>query len=64
MELQSITHFTDQYSYYDSARMALEGGCRWIQLRMKDATPDEIRPASVYKLYAGNMVRPSSSTIM
>ena len=28
MELQFITHFTDQYSYYDSARMALEGGCR------------------------------------
>ena len=39
--------FTDQYSYYDSARMALEGGCRWIQLRMKDATPDEIRPEAV-----------------
>ena len=47
MELQFITHFTDQYSYYDSARMALEGGCRWIQLRMKDATPDEIRPEAV-----------------
>ena len=65
MELQFITHFTDQYSYYDSARMALEGGCRWIQLRMKDATPDEIRPEAVrIQLYAGNMVRPSSSTIM
>lgn len=25
----------------------LEGGCRWIQLRMKDATPDEIRPEAV-----------------
>ena len=47
MELQFITHFTDQYSYYDSARMALEGGCRWIQLRMKDATPDEIRPEAI-----------------
>lgn len=42
MELQFITHFTDTYSYYDSARMALEGGCRWIQLRMKDAAPEEI----------------------
>ena len=30
VELQFITHFTDTYSYYDSARMALEGGCRWI----------------------------------
>lgn len=42
MELQFITHHTGQYSYYDSARMALEGGCRWIQLRMKEASPGEI----------------------
>ena len=35
--LQFITHCTDRYSYVDSARIALEGGCRWIQLRMKDA---------------------------
>ena len=35
--LQFITHYTEQYSYIDSARIALEGGCRWIQLRMKDA---------------------------
>ena len=42
MGLQFITHFTDKYSYFDSARMALEGGCRWIQLRMKDMPADEI----------------------
>lgn len=42
MKLQFITHFTEKYSYYDSARMALEGGCRWIQLRMKDASPEEV----------------------
>lgn len=41
MELQFITHFTERFSYLDSARMALEGGCRWIQLRMKEATPEE-----------------------
>lgn len=40
--LQFITHFTDKYSYYDSAMMALDGGCRWIQLRMKDAGEAEI----------------------
>ena len=40
--LQFITHFTDRYSYFDSAMMALEGGCRWIQLRMKDAEEAEI----------------------
>lgn len=36
-----ITHNTVCYSYVDSARMALEGGCRLIQLRMKDAGEDE-----------------------
>ena len=37
VSLQFITHYTERYSYIDSARIALEGGCRWIQLRMKDA---------------------------
>ena len=37
-QLQFITHHNDRYSYIDSARIALEGGCRWIQLRMKDAS--------------------------
>lgn len=36
-KLQFITHHNAHYSYIDSARMALEGGCRWIQLRMKGA---------------------------
>ncbi len=40
--VQFITHYTDRYSYLDSARMALEGGCRWIQLRMKDHSLDEV----------------------
>lgn len=42
VKLQFITHFTERYGYLDSARMALEGGCRWIQLRMKDAPLDEV----------------------
>lgn len=37
IELQFITHFTERHTYLDSARIALEGGCRWVQLRMKDA---------------------------
>lgn len=41
MNLQFITHFTELYTYVDSARMALEGGCRWIQLRMKQASQEE-----------------------
>ena len=40
-EIQFITHYTERYSYVDSARMALEGGCRWVQLRMKDASDEE-----------------------
>ena len=34
--VQFITHQTERYTYLESARLALEGGCRWIQLRMKD----------------------------
>ena len=42
--VQFITHYTDRYSYLDSVRIALEGGCRWIQLRMKEASIEEILP--------------------
>lgn len=45
--VQFITHYTEQYSYLDSVRLALEGGCRWIQLRMKEATPEEILPIAL-----------------
>lgn len=45
--LQFISHYTDRYSNLDSIRMALAGGCRWVQLRMKDATDDEIRPVAL-----------------
>lgn len=43
MHLQFITHTTAQYNYYQGAQLALEGGCRWIQLRMKDAPLEQIR---------------------
>ena len=42
--VQFITHYTDRYTYLDSVRIALEGGCRWIQLRMKEVSPEEIIP--------------------
>jgi thiamine-phosphate pyrophosphorylase len=45
--LQFISHFTDRYTYLDSIRMALDGGCRWVQLRMKGATDDEVRPVAI-----------------
>lgn len=40
--IQFITHANERYDYLDGVRMALEGGCRWIQLRMKDASEEEI----------------------
>ena len=39
--IQFITHANNRYDYLDGVRMALEGGCRWIQLRMKDASEEE-----------------------
>ena len=44
ISLQFITHYTERYTYLDSVRIALEGGCRWIQLRMKEASTEEIIP--------------------
>lgn len=40
--IQFITHANDRYDYLDGVRMALEGGCRWIQLRMKDTSAEEV----------------------
>lgn len=42
MTVQFISHFTQKYGYIDSIRLALEGGCRWIQLRVKDMTDSEV----------------------
>ncbi|WP_417014499.1 thiamine phosphate synthase [Alistipes sp.] len=38
--LQFITHRNDRYDEISGTRAVLEGGCRWVQLRMKEA-PDE-----------------------
>lgn len=45
--LQFITHHNDRYSYIDSARLALEGGCRWIQLRMKGVNENEVEHTAI-----------------
>ncbi len=47
LPLQFITHFTERYSYLDSARMALEGGCKWIQLRMKEADEQTLKDTAL-----------------
>ena len=45
--LQFITHYYREIGYLDSVRIALAGGCRWVQLRMKEASVDEIRPVAL-----------------
>ncbi len=43
VEVQFISHSNGRYTYEDSIRLALEGGCRWVQLRMKDASEEDVR---------------------
>lgn len=40
--LQFITHTTPRYDVCAGAAEALRGGCRWIQLRMKEAPVGEV----------------------
>lgn len=60
-KLQFITHYNDRYSYIDSARIALEGGCRWIQLRMKDAEDSLLEETA---LIVQNMCRSYNATFI
>ena len=59
--LQFISHYTEQYSYLDSIQMALDGGCRWVQLRMKDTAVDDIRPVA---LQVQKMCREAGATFI
>lgn len=49
MELQFISHGTSPEEYIQSIQTALDGGCRWIQLRMKD-TDDTTFTATAAKV--------------
>lgn len=40
--LQLITHPTEALDVVEGARLALEGGCRWIQLRHKEADTETL----------------------
>lgn len=43
--LQYITHQTPSVSYLEGAIMALQGGCRWVQMRLKgEPRPDDPSP--------------------
>lgn len=59
--LQFITHRRGRYDELSGAEAVLEGGCRWIQLRMKDASPEEIagtgrRLAAMCRRYGATFV--------
>lgn len=45
--LQFITHPSDRYTIPEEVQMAIEGGCKWIQLRMKDASYDEMKSTAL-----------------
>lgn len=59
--LQFISHYTESISYLDSIRIALEGGCKWIQLRMKNASSEEILATA---LQARNLCRQAGATFI
>ncbi|MBP6429980.1 MAG: thiamine phosphate synthase, partial [Bacteroidales bacterium] len=41
-KIQFITHYNSKYNYLESAIMALESGVKFVQLRIKDASIDEL----------------------
>ena len=45
--IQFISHSNERCSYLDGIRLALEGGCKWVQLRMKDAPDEQIAQLGV-----------------
>ncbi len=45
--LQFISHATPTISCLEGIRLALSGGCKWIQLRMKGVPDDEVRPIAL-----------------
>ena len=59
--LQFISHHTDRLDYLDGIRLALCGGCRWIQLRMKGVTDEEAHPVAVE---AQKMCREAGATFI
>ena len=41
--LQFITRRNERYGIEDQVKMVLEGGCKWIELDMNDATAEEVK---------------------
>lgn len=42
-----ITHPCERYSIAEEVQMALEGGCKWIQLRLKGVSDEEFRQTAL-----------------
>lgn len=42
MLLQYITNIASPHSITDQVKGVIEGGCRWVQIRMRDASDEEI----------------------
>lgn len=60
--LQFITAETEHYSYVEGVYLALQGGCRWIQLRMKEASREEL--LTVGRVVRGLCTRYSATFII
>ncbi len=41
--LQFITHKNERYSIEEQVKMVLDGGCKWIELNVDDATTEEVK---------------------
>ena len=44
--LQFIAQTNDRYSVAETVQMAIEGGCRWIQLHLPELTDEDIKAMS------------------
>lgn len=45
--LMFITHPSERYSIAEEVQMVLEGGCKWVQLRLKNASDEEFRQTAL-----------------
>ena len=45
--VQFITNLSERYTHEQSAALALQGGCKWVQLRMKDSPAEEKKEVAI-----------------
>ena len=49
--LQFITHKNKRFGYLEGAMLALKGGCKWVQLRMKEASDSDFLALGKKNIY-------------